>query len=93
MANKYLIEQYKQREKERKALKEATMSLVPQIYACFAKVLYEDYKHTPAYIEKMFRRTQEVWDELVETDEMDNMIDWCEQSTGILLRTGSENEQ
>lgn len=88
--NQWLIEQYKQVERQKRKLKEATKQNVPEIYACFCKVLYEDYHHTPEYIQKLFARTQEVWNELVENDSVERMVEWCEKTTGIDLRMREE---
>lgn len=79
--NKLVIAQAARLDKE-------VSQVVPQVYSCFAKVLIEEKHHTPAYVEKMFIRTQELWDELVQRDEIESMIDWCEQTTGIGLRRG-----
>lgn len=87
--NKWLIEAYKAQKIKEKRLEEATNTNVAQIYACFAKVLIEEYKHTPEWVEKLFVRTQICWDEMVQNEEVDSMVDWCEKATGIDLRMGN----
>lgn len=84
--NQWLINQCRQLEQQKKALKQATNTNVSQIYACFAKVLMDDYKHTPDYIEKLFIKTQDLWGQLVDEDKIEDMVDWCEKTTGISLR-------
>lgn len=69
-----------------KKLEELTKRNVPEIYACFAKVLYEEYNMDGDQIEELFNRTQEVWNENAER--MDTMVQWCEETTGICLRGG-----
>ena len=75
--NQWLIEQYKEIERQKAELKKATSNNVPEIYACFAKVLIEEMGNSVEEVTSLFARTQEVWNEIVEHDEVKNMIDWC----------------
>lgn len=68
-------------------LKQLTNNNVPQIYACFCKVLTEKHGYTPEQIAELFRETQDCWNEITERDEIKDMIAWCEQTTGIILAT------
>lgn len=61
--------------------------IVPQVYSCFAKVMYEDLKMDADEIEAVFNRTQEVWQESVDNSEVENMIEWCKETTGIDVRS------
>ena len=78
--NSYLIEQAKQLAKLEKHIK----TVIPEIYACFAKVLY-DRGMSADDIEALFAETQTVWNENV--DRMDSMIEWVADTTGIELRS------
>lgn len=80
MANKAVIEYMKAKAK----LEKETKMLVPEIYACFCKVLFEDCHLDAESIEKIFWKTQQLWTENI--DRMDDMIAWCEESTGINLK-------
>lgn len=80
--NSYLIEQAKAIEKLRKL----TQRNVPEIYACFAKVLIDNGNSVDDVCE-LFKQTQTLWNELVEHEEIDGMVAWCEQTTGISLAT------
>lgn len=80
--DKTRIEMFKQIEKLKKEIKK----LVPTIYSCFAKVLYEDYGKTPDEIEEIFERTQEVWTQAANDDTIPQMIDWVKETTGIDVR-------
>lgn len=80
--NQILIEQYKQLQR----LKNATRNNIPELYACFAKVLIEDCGMSVEEVEEIFTLTQETWRDLVDNDKMDNMVQWCEETTGISLR-------
>lgn len=77
--NNQLIELAKTKARLEKEIK----LVVPEIYACFCKVLY-DRGFDPEEIEEIFEKTQKVWNESI--DRMDNMIDWCLETTGIELR-------
>lgn len=59
--------------------------VVPEVYACFCKALY-DRGWNPEDIEDLFCDTQRLWNENL--DMMDNMIDWCLETTGIECRGG-----
>lgn len=86
--NQYLIEQAKEYERLKRHLEEETRNLVPTIYACFCKVLIDDYHNSVEEVESLFARTQEVWNELVESGSTQSMIEWCEEITGVELRGG-----
>ena len=88
--NKYFIEQAKEVERLKKRLKEATTNNVPELYACFGKVLFDDYKWSADEIESLFNKTSNLWNDLVLNDTIKNMVDWCEQTTGIELRSKDE---
>jgi len=84
----YLIEQHKALAKLRKL----TNDIVPQIYACFCKVLIEN-GNTPEDVAELFNRTQIVWNEITESNEIEDMIKWCEATTGITLATGDSTNE
>lgn len=65
-------------------LRKKCNELVPELYACFCKVLYDNGMDAET-IEILFNETTNLWNELVEHNEVKNMIDWCEQTTGICL--------
>lgn len=90
MSNRYFIEQAKEIEKLKKRLKEAANQNVPELYACFGKVLFDEYKWSPDEIEALFIKTSNLWNDLVQNDNVSGMIDWCEQTTGITLRSEDE---
>lgn len=81
--NGYNIQMHKQRA----LLHELTRTNVAQIYACFFKALRE-YGNSDEDIENLFSRTQEIWNELVDTPEMRDMIQLCESATGVTLAMG-----
>lgn len=56
---------------------------VAEIYACFAKCLYERGWNGDD-IEELFMDTQKTWSENV--DRMGDMIKWCEDTTGISVQ-------
>lgn len=90
MANQTQIAYYKEiakLDKQIKELKECINRNVAEIYACFTLVLYKDGWDADE-IEEIFTRTLEVWNENV--GRMDTIIDWCENETGISIRTKGE---
>lgn len=91
--NQWLIEQAKTIEKQKRDLKNATKNNVPEIYACFAKVLIDEYKNTPEEVVTLFARTQEVWTELVQNDSVHTMVEWCEKVTGVKLANTEEEHE
>ena len=66
--------------KEIAKLKKTINQNVPEIYACFIKVMYEKGMSFEE-IEDIVIGTQTSWNENV--DRMDTMIDWCLEVTGI----------
>lgn len=56
--------------------------VVSEIYACFAKALYDEGKDVE-YITDLFTRTQELWFECADDTAKENMIKWVEETTGI----------
>lgn len=52
-----------------------------EIYACFCKVLNDEYGWTYEEITALFARTEETWNECIENDEIENMVAWCEKVT------------
>ena len=84
--NQWLIEQAKEVERLKKALEKATKNNVPEIYACLCKVLMEKHGVDADGVATIFCETQELWNELVETDQAADMISWCEETTGVSLR-------
>lgn len=83
--NQWLIEQYKALKLQEKELKRVTNENVPEIYACFAKILIDEMGNTAEEVQHLFTRTQELWTELVEHNEVGSMIEWCEKTTGVRL--------
>lgn len=78
--NKALINEYKR-------LQKTINQVVPEIYACFAKVLYDEGWSTEQ-IEVLFGQTQELWNENV--NNMDDMITHVYKTTGIDVRARVE---
>lgn len=74
--------------KEILTLQKRCKELVPEIYACFCKAMIDE-GYDVETIEKLFTKTQELWNDLVINDEIKGMIDWCEQTTGIELANRS----
>ena len=84
-------EQEKAYEEEKARLRWECNNLVPEIYACFCKVLIEDYGKSDDEVNTLFIRTQEVWNELVNKEEISDMISWCEKTTGMILSERRED--
>lgn len=78
------IEEMKRIAKLEKAIKEEVNNVLPSVYACLAKVLYEKYDFTAEKIADVFKDTQETWTENIYRE--DSMIEWCEDLTGLSLR-------
>lgn len=87
--NKWLIEQYKQIEIQKKALHDATNNNLPELYSCICKVLMDKHGWDAEQVAELFEETEDVWNELVENDSIQGMINWCEQTTGVSLRSGN----
>lgn len=83
--NNYFIQQAKEIERIKKELKEAINTNTAHIYACFCKVLYDSYGWDDEQIAELFGLTDKLWDENL--DRMDSMIEWCEKTTGIEIRS------
>lgn len=77
--DKIKIEQLKQIERLKKEIKK----VVPEVYACFAKVLYEKGWEADQ-IEDLFMLTQKAWNESY--DHMEGMLEWVSETTGIDVR-------
>ena len=77
--NKELIKAYKMQKK----LQTEINKVVPEVYACFALVLYE-HGWTPDAIEDLFCETQAAWSDNVNA--MDDMIQYVKEKTGIDVR-------
>lgn len=71
--------------REMARLRKKCNELVPEVYACFAKVLVEEYKWDADQVGELFSQTQRTWNEIVKKDEVSGMIAWCEETTGIKL--------
>lgn len=78
------IEEMRQIARLQKAIKDETRKVLPAVYACIAKVLYEKNGMSADEIADVFSATQEAWTEAI--DREDEMIEWCEKITGIELR-------
>lgn len=72
--------------KQLEQLRKRTSELIPEIYSAFCKVLYEKYGWTADQIADLFADTQEAWQEIVDKNDVNTMIEWCEQLTGIELK-------
>lgn len=77
--NKQLIEAYKMQ----KRLEKEINKVIPEIYACFALVLYRQ-GWEPDAIEELFAETQIEWNNNV--DSMEDMIQHVSEVTGIEVR-------
>lgn len=86
--NNYFINQVKEIERLKMQLKEGITTHTAHIYACFCKVLFDSYGWDAEQIAELFSLTDRLWDENLER--MDSMIDWCEETTGIEIRSREE---
>lgn len=68
-----------------KILYKKIQSITPEIYASFALVLSRNYGWTHEQIEELFARSQQLWEEVSNSDL--NMIQMCDEETGIELRS------
>ena len=75
--NHGLIEQMKAAAKLKQQIKQIT----PEVYAGIALALHRKQKWGYKRINELFMESQKIWDECVELDI--NMIELCEQETGI----------
>lgn len=78
--------------KELAKLQNRTRTLVPQIYASFCKVLMDEngnYKWDAQQVLDLFIQTQDAWTECANNNEIEGMIKWCEEVTGVELRDGN----
>lgn len=84
-SNKYaLIQQAKTEAKMRKEMK----TVIPKVYAGVALALHRKYKWGYKRINDLFVETQYIWNECSESDL--NMIQMCEEETGIEVRGSIE---
>ena len=81
--NRARIEEMKQLAKLQKAVKTEVKNVLPAVYACIAKVLYDDKGMDGDEIAEIFGRSQELWTQSAGQEK--SMIEWCEETTGILL--------
>ena len=85
MKNKQLLDVYKMQKK----LEAEINKVVPEVYACFALVLYRrGWK--PDAIEDLFAETQSEWNDNVNS--MDDMIQHVSEVTGIDVRGGEYDQ-
>ena len=73
-----------QQMKEIARLQKKCNQVVPEVYACICKVLFDNGMDADT-IEILFNETTRLWNELVANNDIDSMIEWCEQTTGISL--------
>ena len=78
MANRRFIE-------EQKTLYRNVNSIVPQVYAGIALALHRKCGWDYEQINDLFAESQSIWTEY--TDSHKNMIEACEEETGIELRS------
>ena len=86
--DKWIIEQATQIAKLKKRLGETTQ----EVYACFCKVLYEQYGWDFEQITALFARTEEAWNECIENDTIKSMVEWCEKVTDFSVVEGKNDE-
>lgn len=89
--NRWLIEKAKEIEKAKKDLEKATKNNLPELYSCICKVLIDRHGWTADEVAELFEETEDLWNELVENDSIHGMINWCEATTGVALRSADEN--
>lgn len=58
--------------------------IVPQVYACIALALFNEYGWSYEQIEELFGISQEIWRD--NADRAENMLERCANETGIELR-------
>lgn len=86
--DQWLIQQAKVIAELKKRLGETTQ----EVYACFCKVLNDNYGWDAEQITALFARTQELWTELCDSKEMSSMVKWCEDTTNFSVIQGEENK-
>ncbi len=83
-----MAQELAKQQKATKHLEQFTKKVVPEIYACFCKILYEDYGWEFETIKELFSRTENAWNE--NADRIDDMITEVEELTGIKLMSREE---
>lgn len=58
--------------------------IVPQVYACIALALFNDYGWTYEQIAELFDISQKIWQD--NANRQENMLERCANETGIELR-------
>lgn len=86
--NDWLINQMK----EIAELKKRLASDVQEVYACFCKVLIDTYGWSGEEVTSLFARTQELWNEICDSEEMWSMVKWCEDTTNFSVVGGSNED-
>lgn len=80
------IEEFKRIAKFEKDLQREIANVLPSVYACICKALYERGMD-PDDIADVVARTEVIWGEQV--DNCQSMIEWVAETTGIELRSDS----
>lgn len=92
MANNYLIKQMKEIDRMKKILQEKIEEVLPEIYAGIALTLSDEkYGWDGDKIEELFADSQSLWQDCTEKEI--NMIQWCEEETGICVMTDTMAKQ
>lgn len=73
-----------------KAVEKASDDMVPQIYAAIAIALHREYGWGYARINRVFLRSQEVWEGFA--GRINEMVKLCEEETGISLVFGKGDD-
>lgn len=73
-----------------KAVEKASDDMVPQIYAAIAIALHREYGWGYTRINRVFLRSQEVWEGFA--GRMSEMAKLCEEETGISLVFGKGDD-
>ena len=91
--NNALINMYRDLQKKNKELQNEIQQTTPKVYAGVALALHREYGWGFKRINRVFRRSQIIWD-VCDEKEVD-MIPLCLEETGIDLRarTEAENEE
>lgn len=74
------------RRKQEENISKAADQMVPQIYAAVAIALHRTCGFGYERINRVFSESQSIWEGFV--GKADEMIDLCEQETGITVRRG-----
>ena len=64
--------------------------IVPQCYACIALALHREFGFGFTRINRLFVRSQEIWNESIERDI--DMVQMCLDETGIECRSAVEHD-